>query len=76
MSLLPEKEFHRLQRVVFNGLVNGSDLLTDFDRKFLADYAEKFDKYKRHAYVSDRQEDQFDRIERYLREELRNDYED
>jgi hypothetical protein len=72
--LLPETEFRRLQRVVYNGLTN-VDLLTDFDRKFLMDYEKKFDQYKRHTFVSDGQNFQFDRIEKYLKEELGADYE-
>lgn len=74
--MLAEREFRRLQQVVYNGLVNGDDLLTDFDRSFLRDYSDKFEKYKRHTYVSDKQAEQFDRIEEYLREGLENSYED
>lgn len=71
--MLPETEFRRLQTIVLNGLTN-EQLLTDFDRKFLMDYEKKLDKYKRHTYVSDAQNEQFDRIEKYLKEELGEDY--
>lgn len=73
MSLIPTSEYDRLRSVILNGLTN-IDLLTDFDRQFLLDYHSKFDKYARHAYVSDNQENQFNRIEGYLKEELGSDY--
>lgn len=76
MSLLPENEYHRLTKIVYNGLANGIDLLTDFDLTFLGDFETRLDKYKRHTYVSDKQADQFDRIEKYLREGLQDRYED
>lgn len=76
MSLLPETEYKRLCKITYNGLVNGDDLLTEFDRGFLKDYDEKFTKYKRHTFVSDKQHEQFDRIENYLKEGLGHDYED
>lgn len=73
MGLLPESEFDRLRTVIFHGLTN-EELLTDFDLKFLLDYKVKFDQYKRHTFVSDKQEEQFDRIETYLKEELGSEY--
>ncbi|MET4190709.1 MULTISPECIES: hypothetical protein [unclassified Bradyrhizobium] len=72
-TLLPKSEFDRLRAVVFHGLTN-DHLLTEFDHKFLLDYHKKFEQYKRHAYVSDAQEEQFDRIEKYLQDELGSDY--
>jgi hypothetical protein len=74
-TMLPPSEFNRFQRICLNGLSN-PDLLTDWDRNFLQDYANKFVKFQRHTFVSDSQEEQFDRIEKYLKEELRHDYED
>lgn len=73
--MLPQIELTRYQKICLNGLIN-DDVLTDFDRGFLTDFTEKLDKYKRHTYISDKQEEQFDRIEKYLREELGHDYED
>jgi hypothetical protein len=73
MGMIPTSEFDRLRSVILNGLTN-MDFLTDFDRQFLLDYHTKFDKYKRHTFVSDGQEAQFDRIEAYLQDELGSDY--
>lgn len=73
--MLPQSEFNRYKKICLNGLIN-PDLLTDWDRAFLTDISERLDKYQRHTYISTKQEEQFDRIEGYLREELGHDYED
>lgn len=73
MALLPEVVFKRYRTIVYHGITNGG-LLTDFDAGFLLDYSEKFKRYKRHTFVSDAQEAQFDRIEDYLKEELGSGY--
>ena len=70
--MLPESEFNRLKKIVSVGL-DHEHLLTDFDSGFLSDYAIKFEQYKRHTFVSDNQDEQFNRIEKYLREELGDD---
>lgn len=72
--MLPSTEFERFQKIALNGLTN-TDLLTDWDRNFLSDFSDKLEKYKRHTYVSDKQEEQLDRIETYLQRELGDDYE-
>ena len=71
--MLPQSEFDRYQKICLNGLLY-DDLLTDFDRRFLKDFTDKFEQYKRHTFVSDKQEEQFARIEKYLQEELGHDY--
>lgn len=74
-SLLPESEYIRYRTIVYNGITN-HDLLTPFDLSFLRDYENRFDTYKRHAFVSDKQHEQFDRIEEYLKEGLGHSYEE
>lgn len=69
MPVLPESEYRRLKAIVYNGLVN-DELLTPFQRTFLADYMQRFEQYERQTYVSDAQEATFDKIEQTLRDEL------
>lgn len=73
--MLPESEYDRYRKICLNGLTN-PDILQDWDRKFLVDYTDKFEKHRRHTYVSDKQAEQFDRIEEYLKKELGHDYDD
>lgn len=73
--MLPISEFSRFMNICVNGLAS-PDLLTDWDREFLNSISTKLEKYKRHTFVSEKQEEQFYRIEVYLREELGNDYEE
>lgn len=75
MSILPKTEYERLKRICYNGLTN-DDLLSPFHREFLAGFTEKLEKYERHTYVSDAQDEVFNKLEQTLREELGDDYED
>lgn len=75
MALMPESDYKRMQAVVNNGLAN-PDLLTDWDVKFLTDFQDRFERFKRQTFVSEAQSDQFTRLEDMLQKELGVVYED